>query len=591
MMHLLRRRRIAFACALLLSGLAGHVSAQDNRADAGLRAIYDAEWTWRSQNAQAEDPNAEDQPDRLPRVDAASQQQRLAYWTSVLQQLDAIDLDALSAEERINALTFRTLIQAQTNDLRFRTYEAPFTANNFFWSGIVPRAGVADADGYRRQLARMRDIPRYFDEQIANMRAGQDRGFSLPRVVLDGRADTIVPFTTVEQDNPLYAPFQRMPAQIPEAQQQQLRAEAMAVIRDTAAPAYRRLLAFIRDEYIPRARDTIGASALPDGAAYYQAMLQKFTTLDMTPDQIHRIGLDEMARIRGEMDAIIREVGFKGSFREFLHFLRTDPQFYARTPDELLGRASLVVMRANGQLRNFFGTLPRYRHGLVAIPAEIAATNTGGRGGLQDCMFNTYHLPARPLYTLPALALHECTPGHSFQFALALEAPQRPPFRQQAKFSGYIEGWGLYTEWLGTQMGIYQTPYEDFGRLTYEAWRAARLVIDTGIHAFGWSRERAIAYLRDNTALAEHEIVTEVDRYIGQPGQATAYKLGELQIRRHRAEAEAALGERFDQRAFHDALLAIGPVPLPVLDEWMQRFIEEQRKSCARIAAPCLKAE
>ncbi|MCA0392507.1 MAG: DUF885 family protein [Proteobacteria bacterium] len=579
-----RRPRIALACALLLAGLAAGpaAAADDNAADAALRAIYDAEWAWRREQADDEDPNADVQPDRLPRVDAATQQRRLAYWTTVLERLDAIDVAALSAEERINARIFRTLVEAQANDIRFRTYEAPFTANNFFWASIVPRAGITDAAGYRRQIARMRDVPRYFDEQIANMRAGLDRGFSLPKVVLDGRDATVVPFTVAGEDNPLYAPFRRMPAQIPEAEQRQLRAEAMAAIGDAAVPAYRTLLAFLREEYVPRARTTLGASELPDGAAYYQAMLRKFTTLDMTPAQIHQVGLDEMARIRGEMDAIIRQVGFRGSFAQFLEFLRTDPQFYATTPDELLGRASLVVMRANGQLRHVIGTLPRYRHGLVAIPAEIAATNTGGRGGLQNCMFNTYNLPARPLYTLPALALHECTPGHSFQFALALEAPARPPFRQQAKFSGYIEGWGLYTEWLGVQMGIYQTPYEDFGRLTYEAWRAARLVIDTGIHAFGWSRERAIAYLRDNTALAEHEIVTEVDRYIGQPGQAAAYKLGELQIRRHRAEAEAALGPRFDQRAFHDALLAIGPVPLPVLEESMKRFIEDQRVAPAR---------
>ena len=275
------------------------------------------------------------------------------------------------------------------------------------------------------------------------------------------------------------------------------------------------------------------------------------------------------------MRATKERAKFTGTMAEFFHFLRTDPQFYAKTPRELLAYSAYVSKKADWKLAETIGFLPRRRHGIRPVPDALAPIYTGGRGGLEACLMNTYNLPARPLYTLAALTLHECTPGHSFQAALSLEGPERPPFRRGTSFSGYGEGWGLYTEWLGTVMGIYETPYEDFGRLTYEMWRACRLVIDTGIHAYGWTREQAMDYLRTRAALSEHEITTEVERYIAWPGQALAYKLGELQIRRHRREAEEKLGARFDQRRFHDAILAIGSVPLPVLEQRMTQFIAD----------------
>jgi uncharacterized protein (DUF885 family) len=331
----------------------------------------------------------------------------------------------------------------------------------------------------------------------------------------------------------------------------------------------------MREEYMPKARTTLAATAMPDGEAYYQAMIEKFTTLTLTAKQIHEIGLKEVARIEAEMQATKERAGFKGSMAEFFAFLRTDPQFYAKTPRELLSYSAYVSKKADLRLDETIGFLPRRRHGILPVPEAIAPIYTGGRGGLEACLMNTYNLPARTLYTIPALTLHECTPGHSFQAALALEGPERPPFRRGTSFSGYGEGWGLYTEWLGTIMDIYETPYEDFGRLSYEMWRACRLVIDTGIHAFGWTRDQALEYLRTRAALSEHEITTEIDRYIAWPGQALAYKLGELQIRRHRREAEERLGAKFDQRPFHDAILAIGSVPLPVLEERMKQFIAD----------------
>jgi uncharacterized protein (DUF885 family) len=397
-----------------------------------------------------------------------------------------------------------------------------------------------------------------------------------------GRDRTIEPYVKGDASNPLYAPFTQFPASVTPADQDALRAEASIVIRDIVAPAYTRLLTMIRDEYMVKARTTLAARAMPDGEAFYQAQIEKHTTLTLTPQQIHDIGLKEVARIEAEMRATKDKANFKGTMAEFFTFLRTDPQFYARTPRELLSYSAYVAKKADDKLAETIGFLPRRRHGIRPVPDAIAPIYTGGRGGLEACLMNTYNLPARPLYTLASLTLHECTPGHSFQAALALEGPERPAFRRGTSFSGYGEGWGLYTEWLGTVMGIYETPYEDMGRLTYEMWRACRLVIDTGIHQFGWTREQAMSYLRDRAPLAEHEITTEIDRYIAWPGQALAYKLGELQIRRHRREAEEKLGARFDQRRFHDAILAIGSVPLPVLEERMKRFIADESTASRR---------
>ena len=555
---------VLFATLLALSPHAAQTPRDTTSADARLRALYTDEWNWRQKELAQSGAQPGDPSDRFPKVDAASQQARLAYWTRALATLDTIPFDQLSPEEKVNAQVFRTSIRALANDVRFRTYEAPFNSDTFFWTEFTPRQGFPTAAAYRAYLGRLRDVPRYFDEQIANMRAGLARGFTVPRVSVVGRDKTIEPYVKGDASNPLYTPFAQMPATIPANDQAALRAEAVTVIRETVAPAYVKLLAMMRDEYLPKARTTLAASTMPDGDAFYQAMIEKFTTLTLTARQIHDIGLKEVARIQAEMEAVKQQAAFKGTMAEFFTFLRTDPQFYAKTPRELLSYSAYVSKKADWKLAETIGFLPRRRHGIRPVPDALAPIYTGGRGGLESCLMNTYNLPARPLYTLASLTLHECTPGHSFQAALALEGPERPPFRRATSFSGYGEGWGLYTEWLGTVMGIYETPYEDFGRLTYEMWRASRLVIDTGIHQFGWTREQAMEYLRTRAALSEHEITTEVERYIAWPGQALAYKLGEIQIRRHRREAEEKLGAKFDQRPFHDAILAIGSVPLPV---------------------------
>lgn len=541
-----------------------------NSADARLRSIYEAEWQFR-QKEFARTPETRAQ---LPRVDAASQQRRLAYWENVLKQLDALPVDQLSAEEKINYDVFRTMVWEDVIDLRYKAYEAPFNADTFFWTGLGPRGAMLTVEEYKNYLGRLNDIPRYFEEHKANMRAGIKRGYTVPRVAIEGRDKTMEPFLRAGEDNPLFEPFTKIPANIPEAERQRIRAEGLRVIREVVAPSYSKLLTMFRTEYMPKARTTIAAHDLPNGDAYYQDMVRKFTTLDnMTAKEIHEIGLREVERLTAAMEETKKKAGFNGTLAEFKHFLRTDPQFYAKTPYELLAKSAYVSKKADAAMRETIATLPRYRHGIIPVPEALAPIYTGGRGGLENCMMNTYNLPARPLYNIPALTVHECTPGHSFQAALALEAPERPDFRKNIYFSGYGEGWGLYTEYLGYEMGVYETPYDEFGQLSYEMWRAARLVIDTGIHQFGWTRQQAIDYLMEKTALTQHEVVNEIDRYIAWPAQAVSYKLGELTIRRLRAEAEAALGEKFDKRQFHDVILQLGAVPLSTLEAEIKKFI------------------
>lgn len=561
-----------------------------NAEDARFAAIYQREWAWRQQR---EGSTGEDEAAlrfALPDVSPAAQAERLRVWEGVLRELDGIDPAKLSPAERINYRVYRPQIEDLAAGVRFRDYEMPFNADSSFWSwlGFMGQSSLRTAADYRAYIAMLREVPRYFDQHIANMEAGLARGFSVPRATLQGRDASIAQVAELKNpdDAALFAPFKQMPASIPASEQEALRAEARRAIREAVIPAYAKLLTFFRNEYMPRARTSLAAEAMPDGVNWYRQQIRHYTTLDLSAEEIHQIGLKEVAQIRAEMDAIITQVGFAGRspetrFQDFLTFLRTDPQFYAKTPQELLSRAAWIAKRVDGQIGKIIGKLPRNRFTIVEVPPDIAPFWTAGRGGSSTYWLNTYDLPSRPLYNLPALTLHEAAPGHALQGSLVLEMGQTPPFRQ-AYISAYGEGWGLYSEWLGKEMGIYETPYEDFGRLTYAMWRACRLVIDTGVHHKGWTREEALAYLRENTALSEHEVTTEVDRYISWPGQALSYKLGEIVMMRLRREAETELGEKFDVRRFHDAILAHGSVPLPVLEEEIRRFIREERAAPAR---------
>jgi len=552
-------------------------------ADARFKTLYEQEWQWRIANDLASDeskPRAS--KPAFPHEDSATQLKHLAYWQGIVKSLDAIDPATLSRPARVDYAIYRAQIAAFVDALRFKEYEMPVNADSAFWTDVnyIARKPFNDIEGYERYIAQLNALPVYFDENLANMRAGLARGFTPPQVTLKGRDVALVAVATAAKpdDTVFFDPFKAMPATIPAAQQEALRARGRDAIRQHVQPAYVKALAFMRTEYMPKARTTLAAIDLPDGAAYYQSKIVEFTTLALTPEQIHQIGLSEMASIRAEMDATIAQTGFKGSFPAFLAFLRTDPQFYAKTPEELLMRAAWTAKKFDAKSAQYFGYLPRQRFAIIPVPDDQAPFYTAARGGPGVYLVNTYNLPARALYSLPALTLHESAPGHAFQVPIALEQKNVPHFRR-AYISAYGEGWALYCERLGVEMGIYATPYETFGMLSYQAWRAARLVVDTGVHANGWTRAQAQAYMHDNTALSDHEIETEVDRYISWPGQALSYYLGEMAIIAARKKAEAALGPKFDIRAFHDTVLQLGSVPLPVLTARIDTFIADGGKS------------
>ncbi|WP_284125478.1 DUF885 domain-containing protein [Parerythrobacter aestuarii] len=512
----------------------------------------------------------------LPSVTPEAQLARAAFAQEMLELLDSIDSTELSEKSRIDAAVFRTLLNEEVGDAQYREWEMPFDSDNNFWSYLAGRRGFRSVEDYERYIGQMRDLPRYFAEHTANARTGLARGFSVPRVTLEGRDASLAAYVTDKaEDSPFWVPFTQMPDGIPASEANRLKEAGVAAIQEAVTPAYAELLTFFREEYLPQTRTELAAEAMPDGPAYYAQQIRQYTTLDLSAEQIHQIGLEEVARITAEMAKVKAEAGFEGTLDEFVRFLRTDPQFVASSPDELMGVSAYTAKRVDGVLDEFFGFLPRHRFSIVEVDPAIAPFYTAGRGGYEACQMNTYDLPSRPLYNIPALTLHECAPGHSFQAAVANEQPEAARFRRRTYFSGFGEGWGLYTEYLGEEMGIYRTPYERFGKLSYEMWRAVRLVIDTGIHHYGWSRERAVDYLASRTALSTHEVNTEVDRYISWPGQALAYKLGEMTIRRVRKKAEAELGDQFDLRKFHDVVLSLGSVPLPVLEERIDAFIAD----------------
>ena len=576
---------------LLCLGLSMTAIAHAENADERFKALYTQEWSWRLQQFPGyddEDTTANPNDNRLPDVDAKAQTARLTYWDDVLKQLDTIPVKELSAANQVNIAVYRPQIENLAADIRFRDYEMPFNSDSQFWSdlGFMTQRPLKNAQEARNYIAKLDDVPRYFDQQTVNMRAGLKRGFSVPRAVLTGRDVSIASYSQVKspEGSDFYKPLRSLPANISAAEQATLRADAVRVIRDRVIPAYAKLLVFFRNDYMPHARTTLAAESLPDGKAYYRQQIKEYTTLDLDPQAIHDIGLEEVARIDTEMQATMKATGFKGDFPAFLQFLRTDPQFYPKTGDELLMRAAWIAKQVDAKLSQFFDLLPRGRFGIEPVPASIAPFWTAGRGGAHTYWVNTYDLPSRPLYNLPALTLHESAPGHALQGELSEEHKGLPDFRSKSYISAYGEGWALYCEKLGIEMGIYHTPYEEFGRETYEMWRAARLVIDTGIHHLGWTREQAIKYLAEHTALSQHEVETEVDRYISWPGQALSYKLGEIKIVELRARAEKQLGAKFDLRHFHDAVLALGSVPLPVLESQIDQFIAaggpEPKRDC-----------
>ena len=576
-------RILSLSVFLAFQGSAAVFAASDtlatDTADGKFETLYSQEWQWRK-NYYSVDENSDTHaaPSALPDVSQATQEKRLSRWQSVLRELNTIDTATLSEENQTNYAVYRNQIENLIMDQEYRTWEKPLLGDTAFWSDLtyLARETFHSEQDYVNYIAWLNDMPRYFDQQIANMKMGLARKFTLPAISLAGRERSVESVVDAAgEDNVYFQPFTKFPAKIPAPRQQALRAQAQKAISEAVIPAHKKLLSFLVEDYIPGAQPSIAAYDLPDGKAYYRAQAKKYTTLDLTPEEIHQIGLDEVAKIRDRMHDVMAEVNFDGDLAAFLHFLRTDPQFYVDTPQALLDRAAWTAKEFDAVASDFFGHLPRARFAIIPVPDDIAPFYTAGRGGPGVYLVNTYDLPSRPLYSLPALTLHESAPGHAFQMPLSLENDGIPDFRRESYISAYGEGWALYTEKLGEEMGIYHTPYEIFGMLSYQMWRAARLVVDTGIHAKGWSREQAQQFMKDNTALSVHEITTEVDRYIAWPGQALSYYLGQMAMESNRARAESALGEKFDIRHFHDTVLQLGSVPLSVLEQRIDRFIEE----------------
>lgn len=555
--------------------------------DQRLHDLFAREWAYRlrANPLAATGVGLHDYDHLLPDVSSSARQRHDAERRRFLDQLAAINRYALLHQDRISYDLFKWQLEQSLEASSHPGHRIPLTVDSGFhiaFARLPKDMPLRDTDGYQDYIARLRAFPRYAGQFVERLREGLKTGWTLPAVVLEGYESTIASHVVEDaEDSVFWPPFERFPPAVPESERARLAASGRAAIEEAVVPAYREFLHFMTETYIPGARQTVGASAMPGGEDFYASRIRFFTTLDVDAETVHAIGKREVARIRGEMQAIIEELGFDGDFADFLHFLRTDARFYAQSAEELLMRAAYLAKTMDGKLPALFGRLPRQPYTVAPVPDAIAPKYTGGRyvpGALDSTnpgtyWVNTYGLENRPLYVLPALTLHEAVPGHHLQVSLSAELADLPPFRRFQYISAFGEGWGLYSEWLGVEAGIYRDPYEHFGRLTYEMWRACRLVVDTGLHAFDWTRQRAMDYLAANTALSLHEVRTETDRYIAWPGQALAYKMGELAIRRLRAEAEEALGGRFDIRAFHDALLENGALPLGILEQEIRRFI------------------
>jgi uncharacterized protein (DUF885 family) len=527
--------------------------------------------------------------DRLPGMGEVDFERRMEQMRGFLGRLSKIDRNLLPPVDQLDHDIFHRLLENELQLLEFRIYRLPISKAGGFHTSFpelhlqMPLSSIED---YKNYVARLNAFKQYAEDHVEIMRSGLRCGQIPPRVTLEGVEEAIrVQIVDTPSASLLYAPFKQFPTSFSKPDRLRLEEEGSAAIRDSVIPGYAALLTFMIREYLPAARETIAAADLPRGREYYLHAIRYYTSLELTPEEIHQTGNDEVSRIKAEMEADIKQVGSLGDFRAFTDFLRTDKRFYAATPNELLEKTSLVLKRMDGELPRLFKTLPRLPYGIREIPAFSAPGNTtayyqpgagdGSRAGYY--YVNTYDLPSRPLYEIEALSLHEAVPGHHLQIALQQEL-DLPNFRRFGGFTSFVEGWALYSERLGLETGFYTDPYSNFGRLSYEMWRACRLVVDTGMHALGWSRQQAIDYMMENTSSTLLNIINEVDRYIAWPGQALAYKIGELKIRELRANAEKQLGASFDLREFHDVVLTSGAVPLDVLENMVRVWVTSKKK-------------
>ena len=538
--------------------------------------------------AKAEFSSLGDNYNTLPDMDESSIKRRADYAAQVILQLQSLDQDQLPFEEQVSLKLFQFVQENIVEQYKLSGHLNPILADDGFHIAFAftPDAfAFTSVEDYYNYIDVLNSFPKYVTQHIVLMRKGLETGMAQPKVILKGYEVT---FDNHIVDNisesVFYVPFTNFPSNISSSEKVKIIALGAKAIQNGAIAGYQQFSDFMKKEFMPNTRESIGARDMPKGEEFYQQRIKYFTTLELSPDSIHRLGLQEVARIKGEMQQIIAELNFKGSFADFLLFLRTDSQFYAQTPKELLQEAAWISKSMDGQLPKLFGKLPRQPYTVNPVPDHLAPKYTGGRyvpGSLEanqpgQYWVNTYALEMRPLYILEALSFHEAVPGHHLQEALSRELTHLPKFRQSLYLSAFGEGWGLYSEFLGVEAGFYQNPYSKFGRLTYEMWRACRLVVDTGLHTKGWTRNQVMEYMANNTALSIHEITTETDRYISWPGQALSYKIGELKIKALRKKCEDRLEDKFDIREFHDLILSQGTVTLEIMEEMVDRYLSKK---------------
>ncbi len=511
-------------------------------------------------------------------------------YRQLAADLSNLPVDSFCPQDQISIQVLKYHLSNHIDLYKFKQFLIPLTTEGGFYTDVFRLASNYSFDSkenFESYLEQLRSIPGYFDQNILLLNMGLEQGITMPRIVLNGAEKSIEKFLQSSiADNPFYKPFVNISTVLPEGTRQILQKEARAIIANQIIPAYQKFYDYFLHQYRPGARQSIGVSALAKGEAFYHNRVRHYTTSSMTADEIYALGLAEVKRIRKEMQDIIDRLDFEGDFSDFLQFLRNDSRFYAETEEDLLEYVALLTKKIDARLPQIFDRMPRMPYGIAPVPDAIAPKYTIGRylpGSYSRhtpgyYWVNTYDLKSRPLYVFTALSLHEAVPGHHFQIMLAQEPDELPEFRRNSYISAFGEGWALYAEFLGIELGLYDDPYDDFGRLSYEMWRACRLVVDVGIHLKDWTREKAIQFMLTNTALAEHDIITEVDRYISWPGQALSYKIGELKIKELRLKAENALGIHFDIRRFHNEVLSMGHVPLYVLARRIEAFIETEQK-------------
>lgn len=558
-------------------------------ASSEFTTLLDEHWEWQlaASPTMASQLGDRRYNDQWPDQNLQAIEQRHDDIREFLRRAYAIDRKDLSIDNQLNYELFRRQLEDTVDAYQFNNHLMPFSHRGGVQNldNLTNSLRLTTVEDFEDWLARISKIDVVIEQTIALAEKGRKSGYMAPKILMQRIPHQLsLQVVEIATASPLFMAFENMPDSISAADRERLRADAMEIIEDKVLPAYRKLDRYFNKKYLPAARESVGLSALPNGTAAYEYLVRSFTTTRMTPDDIHRLGLEEVKRIRDEMAKVIEEVGFEGSFQDFLVFLRTDPQFYYDTPEALYEAYLATSKRIDPELVNLFATLPRMPYGVKPIPDSIAADTTtayysrpaadGSRAGIY--WVNLYRPDVRPKYEIEVLSVHEAMPGHHLQIALQQELDDVPDFRRFLGFTAFVEGWGLYSERLGYELGLYKDPYSRFGQLTYDMWRAVRLVVDTGLHYKGWTRQQAIDFFKDNAAKTEHDIINEIDRYIGNPGQALAYKIGQLKMLTLRERAERRLGEKFDVRAFHDQLLGAGALPLDLLEQRMDEWLADQ---------------